>query len=254
MIDLFKDRYKVSLIMAALFLIGVMASLYQVYRLPHNLMLTEGYHPALFNVYLVLGFTFFIGAFTLWSALNYKNEVIVYRDKQIDLYNASQENVENNKSTISLDQVRESLKQAKTEKEAGIAGLTVICKQLEAGQGAVYLPAEKDGRKKFELQGGYAITVSENNTITYEAGEGLIGQAAVSGKTLYLDDVPQGYVKIISGLGSASPRFILIVVIKKHDQIFGVLEIATFTAITEDQRKFVEESGQLIADKITGQP
>src|SRR5688500_18057626 len=91
MIDLFKDRYKVGLMMASLFLVGILASLYQIYRLPHALMV-NGYHPAFSDVYIVVGITFVIGAFTVWSALHYKDEVIVFRDKQTDQNLADKEN------------------------------------------------------------------------------------------------------------------------------------------------------------------
>ncbi len=79
----------------------------------------------------------------------------------------------------------------------------------------------------------------------------MIGQSAANGSTLYVDDVPEGYIKIVSGLGSASPKYLLIVPIGKDGQVFGVIEIASFTEITEDQRKFVEEAAQLIAEKIS---
>jgi hypothetical protein len=251
MIDLFKDRYKLSLVMATLFLAGIMASIYQIYRLPHNLMLPEGYHPALFNVYLVPGITFVIGAFTIWHALTYKNEIIVFRDKQTDANNNGNNAGEADRSVISLDNVKESLKQDGTEKEILQSGLQAVCKQLEAGQGAVYILLEEEGKRRLELKAGYALAIAESTVISYEMGEGLIGQAGVSGKTLYVDDIPEGYVKIISGLGSASPRYLLIVSIKKQEQVLGVMEIASFAPLNDHQRKFVEDSAQLIADKIS---
>lgn len=252
MINLFKDGYKLSLLMASLFLIGVMASLYQIYHLPHDLMLTEGYHPAMFNVYLIPGITFLIGAFAIWTAINYKNEVIVYRDKKLQTDAEARENAEANKSTISLDQVKESLKNVSTEKEITQAGLHAVCKQLDAGQGAVYLLKEEDEKRKLVLSSGYALNLAESAVITFEMGEGLVGQAAVAGKTLYIDEVPDGYIKIISGLGGASPRYLLIVALKQDNNVIGAMEIATFTALTEYQRKFAEDSAQLIADKISG--
>jgi hypothetical protein len=92
MMELFRDRYKTGLILATLFLIGILISLYQIYRLPHNMMVADGYHPALSNVYIILGITFLIGAFTIWSALHNKNEIIVFRDKQLDAEKASRDN------------------------------------------------------------------------------------------------------------------------------------------------------------------
>lgn len=252
MIALFKDRYKLSLLMATLFFVGIMASAYQIYRLPHNLMLNEEYHPAMFNVYLIPGITFLIGVFTIWIALNYKNEVIVYRDKQLQADSADKDNADHNQSTISLDTVKENLKHGTSEKEITQAGLHAVCKQLEAGQGALYLMKEEDGKRKLELISGYALNIAESKVITFEVGEGLVGQAAVTGRSLYVDDVPEGYVKIVSGLGSASPRYLLIVVLKNQDSVLGVMEIASFSPLDEHHRKFVEDSAQLIADKITG--
>ena len=66
----------------------------------------------------------------------------------------------------------------------------------------------------------------------------------------YVDDVPDGYIKIVSGLGSASPRHLLIVPVKKNNQVLGIIELASFTEVSEDQRKFVEEAAQLLANKI----
>ena len=63
---------------------------------------------------------------------------------------------------------------------------------------------------------GYALSIGESTVIKYEIGEGLIGQSAASGNTLYVDDVPDGYIKIVSGLGSASPQHLLIVPVKKN--------------------------------------
>jgi methyl-accepting chemotaxis protein len=252
MMDLLKDRYKLGILMATFFLIGILISAYKVYRLPQSLMLGDGFHPALVNVYLTLAFTFGIGSIALWYALNHRSELVVFRDKQLTQSNTSKDAVESGLSTISLESVKENIRQAKDEKEILQSGLHAICKQLEAGQGAVYLLQETEGKRVLELKNGYALSIGEHTVITYAVGEGLIGQAAASGKTLYIDDVPDGYIKIISGLGSASPHFLLITALKQQDRVLGVMEIASFTPIDENQRKFVEESAQLVADKIAG--
>ncbi|HEY0655008.1 MAG TPA: GAF domain-containing protein [Chryseosolibacter sp.] len=253
MMELFRDRYKTGLILATLFLIGILVSLYQIYRLPHNMMVAEGYHPALSNVYLILGITFLIGAYTIWSALHNKNEIIVFRDKQTEADKASRENASSGQqTTISLDSVRESISSARNAKDILQNGLHAVCALLEAGQGAAYVIEEKDGQRKVELKSGYALSLAENSVVSYGIGEGLIGQSAASGKTLYIDDVPTGYVKIVSGLGMASPKYLLIVPVKQGEKVIGVMEIASFSPVSEDQRKFVEESAQLVAEKISG--
>lgn len=252
MTDTFNDRYRVNMILTVLFIVGIGASLYMIYSLPASLRVADGYQPGFLKVYLVVGITFLVGALTLTWALRYKKEVLVFRDRTADAQAERDAADQSGRTTISLDTVKASL-QSRDKKEALLAGLTAICKQLEAGQGALYEVKETEGKRRVELKTGYALSIGESKVISFEFGEGLIGQAAASGRTLYIDDVPDGYITILSGLGSASPRFLLIVPVKKAEQVTGILEIASFTKVTEDQRKFVEESAQLISEKISSQ-
>jgi methyl-accepting chemotaxis protein len=237
--------------LSSIFIAGVGYSLYSIYSLPHGLHLSSGYEPQFTRIYVIIGGTFLLGALTLLYALRYKKEVVVFRDKALETSVGNLDSDNTNKTTISLDQVIQSLNQATSEKAAQQSALQAICRQLEIGQGALYRMVEEGGKRKVELQLGYALSIGESTVIKYEIGEGLIGQSAASGNTLYVDDVPDGYIKIVSGLGSASPRHLLIVPVKKGNQVLGILELASFTEITEDQRKFVEEAGQLLADKIS---
>ncbi len=252
MIRLFKDSYKLSLLVTAIFFGCIFASAYVLYALPFNLLLTDGFNFTFFKAYSVVGFTFLLGGLALYIALKSEREVIVYRDRSIDtnVGDKSDSIVDENRTTITLDLVKANLNQATSQQEVLQAGLHTICKQLDAGQGALYLMRETDGQRKIELKQGYALAKGESANISFEVGEGLVGQCASNGETLYVADVPEGYIKIISGLGSASPRFLLIVALKKGGTLRGVMEIASFTAINENQRKFAEESAQLLADKI----
>ncbi|HYG04104.1 MAG TPA: GAF domain-containing protein [Chryseosolibacter sp.] len=250
MTELLRDRYKVGLALAALFILGVIISLYSVYSIPHRLMIGNAFHPGMASTYIILLLTFISGGVALWYSLGYKNEVIVFRDKVTITDDNDQSQGNSSQTTISLENVRTSINQANGAEKVLRAGLEAICKQLDAGQGAVYLSMEEESGRRLELKGGYALSIGENTVISFAYGEGLVGQAASGARTLYIDEVPEGYIKIISGLGSASPRFLLIVPIKKAEKVFGIIEIASFTAVSEDQRKFVEESAQLIADVI----
>jgi methyl-accepting chemotaxis protein len=215
------------------------------------LRLADGYQPEFLNVYLAIALTSLMGAMALTLSLRYKKEVIIYRDRATETSTTTRKETQQGKSTISLENLTANLSQAKNQQNILEVGLNTICKQLEAGQGAIYTTTEKEGKRKVELQRGYALNIGESTIISYEFGEGLIGQAAAGGRSLYVDDVPEGYIKIVSGLGSASPRYLLIVPVKNEGNVLGVIEIASFTPISEDQRKFTEESAQLIADKIS---
>jgi len=252
MTGLFTDRYYLNLTLGALFLVGAGISLYFIYSLPDGLRLQDGYQPQFMGIYAVLGATFLVGAFALVRATRYRKEVIVFRDRTAEAAAAEAADAEN-KSAISLDGVRSSLSQARNAKDKIQAGLTAICKQLEAGQGAFYQSVEEDGKRKLVLKSGYALTIGESTVISYEFGEGLVGQAAAVGRTLYVDDVPDGYIKIISGLGSASPRYLLISPLKQNENVTGIVEIASFSPMTDSHRKFVDEAIQLLASTISTQ-
>lgn len=251
--ELLKNHYKVGLFLASLFFLGIVYSIYSIYSLPHELSLTSGYQAVFKPIYTTLGATFLVGAITIWYALQYKNEVIVFRDKKLESAIAANEANENtSQTTISLESVKSNLQNAANEKELLQSALQAICKQLDAGLGAIYAANEKEGKRFVELKGGYALSIGESTVLSYEFGEGLIGQSAAGKKTLYVDEVPEGYIKVISGLGSASPNYLLVVPILQDNLVLGVMEVASFTPITEDQRKFVEESAQLIANSIKG--
>jgi PAS domain S-box-containing protein len=79
----------------------------------------------------------------------------------------------------------------------------------------------------------------------------LAGQAWQEGDIVYLTDVPQNYVKITSGLGDANPTSVLIVPLKVNDQIFGVVEIASFSTFQDFEMEFVQKIAESIASTIS---
>lgn len=250
MIKAFKDSFKVNLILTALFFAGIAVSAYLLFRLPYNLMIPYGFESTFNSLYIVIAATFLLGIAVISQALRYKKELVVFRERTNEMTQADLDASEN-KGTITVEGVKAVLQSAKGEKEIFEQGLGSICKQLAAGQGAAY-KVQQDGTSRFvELCAGFALSVSETSSLRYNFGEGLIGQAAAGGQQLYLDEVPEGYIKVISGLGSASPRYLLITPVKNQNSVLGILEIASFSPLTADQRTFVEQSAQLIAEKLS---
>jgi putative methionine-R-sulfoxide reductase with GAF domain len=119
---------------------------------------------------------------------------------------------------------------------------------LEANQGTVYVvDADKNVLK---AEGCYAwdrIKVFEQEI---EKGDGLVGQCWQENDTLYVNDVPKDYVTITSGLGTANPKCILIVPLAYNEEVFGVIEIASFNEFHPFEIQFVERIAETAAATI----
>lgn len=116
-----------------------------------------------------------------------------------------------------------------------------LVKYLDGNQGGVFLINEEDSDDKFiELTGCYAYERRKQLKKRLEMEEGLIGQAILEKDTLYIEDLPDNYINITSGLGKKLPTSILIVPIKVNEEIFGVVELAFFEFLEKYQIDFVE--------------
>lgn len=123
---------------------------------------------------------------------------------------------------------------------------------LKANQGALYLVNDEDPDDIFiAMEACYAYDRRKFLHQRIEIGEGLAGQVVLEKQTLYLKEVPENFVKITSGLGDALPRNILIVPLKLEEQVFGLIEIASFKTIEDYEIEFVEKLGESIAATIS---
>jgi signal transduction histidine kinase/HAMP domain-containing protein/CheY-like chemotaxis protein len=98
------------------------------------------------------------------------------------------------------------------------------------------------GETRLRLIAGYGLRAEKTAPIQYRIGQSLIGQVARSKRAVVVAGVPEGYIKISSGLGEAAPANLAIVPILFEDQVLGVIELASFTPFSQVQTDFL---GQL---------
>jgi len=130
--------------------------------------------------------------------------------------------------------------------------LSDLVKYLDANQGALFLlNDEKKENVYLEMISAYAWDRKKYITKQISIGEGLIGQVAIEKGTIYLTNVPDNYITITSGLGDANPRSILIVPLLFNDELFGVIEFASFKQYMDFEISFVEKLAEIIASTIS---
>lgn len=127
-----------------------------------------------------------------------------------------------------------------------------IVKYLNANQGALYIIDDQSGDEQtMSMTACYAWDKKKHLSHKIHKGEGLAGQAWQEMDIVFLTDVPQNYIKITSGLGEANPTCILIVPLKVNDQIFGVVELASFNVLKDFEIEFVQKIAESIASTIS---
>ena len=251
-----KDPAKVTRLTIACFFLAVLLTTYFLFTLPNDLvyqggMIDSGRATGVYvKLFVVIGFAF---AFC-FGAIRYlqltKKETIVYLDKKIETSNQGSRSASQGQGTFNASSLRDAINKVKTKEEKWQQGLNQLCDQLNAGQGALYTISTKGDKKNIDFKSGFALVLAEDEKVpSFELGEGLIGQVASSGKSLYLDELPEGYAaRIESGLGAALPKFLFIFPLKKENEITGVVEVALFAAISEADRNQALEAGSILAE------
>jgi len=123
---------------------------------------------------------------------------------------------------------------------------------LGANQSGLFLLNDlKKEDLHLELVATYAYNKERKRKKKIYLGEGLVGMCAVEKSLVYLNDIPEGYLTITSGLGGSSPRSLLIVPLKLEEEIFGVIEIASFNKFEKHEIEFVERVTESISSTLS---
>jgi PAS domain S-box-containing protein len=126
-----------------------------------------------------------------------------------------------------------------------------LIQYLNANQGGFFLLEENQEEGQYlNLVSAYAYDRQKFLQKKIMVGEGIAGNCVQEKQTVYIKDVPKNYMEIKSGLGGSVPRSLLVVPLKKEDQITGVVEIASFNEFRKHEIDFVEKVAESIAATI----
>jgi len=91
---------------------------------------------------------------------------------------------------------------------------------------------------------------SENTDKKFELGEGITGQVAKNQTNLIINNVPEGYIDVASGLGKSNPKNLAFIPIIRKKKTIGVIEIASFENFPENADEVFTKIAKRISDDL----
>ena len=131
-----------------------------------------------------------------------------------------------------------------TLQNLGIQVLKFIALYVDVAVAAIY-QREADGTLRRIASYGFDRE-SEQRAQHFSPAEGLIGQAAQENRQILLRDVPADYLKVVSGLGSTTPRNVVVMPFPNEGIVIGVLELGFMRDVGQRDLDLLE----LISDNL----
>lgn len=130
--------------------------------------------------------------------------------------------------------------------------LFTVSEMTQASFGAFYVREENDKGNLFVKQAAFADRKGDAGRESFLIGEGLIGQAALEKRTFVINDVPDTYQLITSGLGDVKPKSIFIVPVLFEDEVIAVIELASLHEFTVLEQELISQVIETFGLTING--
>jgi signal transduction histidine kinase len=102
------------------------------------------------------------------------------------------------------------------------------------------------GEARLKMLSAYAYKERKNLSMEWKIGEGMVGQCAYEKQRILLTNVPDDYVQITSGLGSAKPLNIVVLPIIFEGKVKAVIELASFERYSATHQAFLDQLAESI--------
>jgi hypothetical protein len=122
-----------------------------------------------------------------------------------------------------------------------------LADKLQGVQGIFYLLSSID--LIYKPIASYAY-FSNQNPPEFKMGETIPGQAVKDQRILIVQNIPDNYIKVVSGLGNGNPKCILMLPVIHNNKVLGLIEMATFKSIDSVQESALKEISGIIAENI----
>lgn len=174
------------------------------------------------------------------------NNELTAMAQAVQIFKESAEKLESQRwIKATLSRLSTTLQSASTNVDFAQQAICIMVPELSGGAGAFYLWNDKE--EALELLGSYGLKHRRHLAARFKPGEGLVGQAALERNTIVLTEVPEDYTRIVSGLGEAPPRNVLVAPVLSKEKVLAVVEIGSFLPFTAEQMALIDEVLPIVA-------
>jgi putative methionine-R-sulfoxide reductase with GAF domain len=126
-----------------------------------------------------------------------------------------------------------------------------IVKHMKVEQGGIFINEQRNEKEILVLTSAYGYDKIKLMNSEIEIGESLPGKCAEERKVIQINDLPEGYTFIGSGLGENTPKSLLLVPMIYENKLFGVIEIASLNEIFEYKLNFIQVVAERMASELS---
>jgi len=196
------------------------------------------------NIYYILGFMFLAGIsvsfYLIIDGTNKDQTLMIEKESENFTFQDNSESIQSSSEISSIKDIEKiklelsNLLERKdnTEKERLDNMIWKICNHFQISQALLYV--KENDRGQLTMKASYAFIAPENEPRYIISGEGLTGQAVVDGTPYFIKDVPEGYMKVISGLGESLPKSLLIIPCKTENEVTSVFELSSLQEYSKE--------------------
>lgn len=188
--------------------------------------------------------------------INYKNQiksiletskeeqrVLQEENLKIQKKLSSYEMVEDEAQALDIQQenILKKIFQEKTETLENHSFLYYFSEAANAMAAIIYTQTKPS--EGFTVQETYGLS---DNFIPapFSIGEGLNGQVVLEGKPLVIENIPEDYLQVQTGLGNAKPTYLYFLPVMKDKNCLALIELATF------KKNDLEKMWQVLSSRI----
>ncbi len=127
-----------------------------------------------------------------------------------------------------------------------------LTKKVNAIQGGFYMLDDTEMQDRyFNLIAFFAYDRRKFADQKIKWGDGLIGTCAMEQKVIHLKNIPDSYISVTSGLGESNPDSLLIVPMQYENEIYGVLEFASFQKFETNHINLISQAAESVASTLS---